>query len=297
MITVVITNCPPKLRGDLSKWLFEINTGVYVGRVSARVRDLLWERICENINQGQATMIFPAQGEQKMEFRVHNTSWEIVDFDGLKLMRRPAANTKHNDMVSKHNEDTYGFSRESKNLKVQNIQKLKKSSLQSDDYTIIDVETTGLSHLKDSIIELGALRVRNGLPSDELSFIIKCDVDIPKEVEKLTGLTNEYLSKEGHDLKEALKRFIEFVNSDLIICYNAPFDYGFIQASCKKVNIPPPRNKYADTLVLAKRKIKGISDYKLQTVAKYFKIDTTGSHRALRDCYITYGIYKKLNEM
>lgn len=297
MITVVITNCPPKLRGDLSKWLFEINTGVYVGRVSARVRDLLWERICENINQGQATMIFPAQGEQKMEFRVHNTSWEIVDFDGLKLMRRPATNTKHNDMVSKHNEHTYGFSRESKNLKVRNIQKSKKLSLQSDDYTIIDVETTGLSHLKDSIIELGALRVRNGLPSEELSFIIKCDVNIPKEVEKLTGLTNEYLSKEGYDLKEVLKRFIEFVNSDLIICYNAPFDYGFIQASCKKVNIPPPKNKYADTLVLAKRKIKGISDYKLQTVAKYFQIDTTGSHRALRDCYITYGIYKKLNEI
>lgn len=297
MITVVITNCPPKLRGDLSKWLFEINTGVYVGRVSARVRDLLWERICENINQGQATMIFPAQGEQKMEFRVHNTSWEIVDFDGLKLMRRPGANLKHDGVISKNVERVSGFSRESKNLKVQNIQKSKKAALQSNDYTIIDVETTGLSHLKDSIIELAALRIRNGLPSEELSFIIKCDGNIPKEIEKLTGLTKEHLSKEGHDLKSALKSFVEFVNSDLIICYNAPFDYSFIQASCKKVNISPPRNKYVDALALAKRMVKGIADYKLQTVAKYFQIDTTGSHRALRDCYITYGIYKKLNEI
>lgn len=297
MITVVITNCPPKLRGDLSKWLFEINTGVYVGRVSARVRDLLWERICENINQGQATMIFPAQGEQKMEFRVHNTSWEIVDFDGLKLMRRPGANLKHDDIISKSGEQVSGFSREAKKLKVQNIQKSKKSSLRSDDYTIIDVETTGLSHLKDSIIELAALRIRNGLPSEELSFIIKCDVNIPEEIVKLTGLTKEYLLKEGHDLKSALKSLIEFVNSDLIICYNAPFDYGFIQSSCKKSDIPILRNKYIDALALAKRMVKGISDYKLQTVAKYFQIDTTGSHRALRDCYITYGIYKKLNEM
>ena len=90
MIVVVLTDCPPKLRGDLSKWLFEINTGVYVGRVNARIREALWNRICENLKHGQATMVYPSQCEQKMEFRVHNTSWEIADFDGLKLMRRPS---------------------------------------------------------------------------------------------------------------------------------------------------------------------------------------------------------------
>lgn len=297
MITVVITNCPPKLRGDISKWLFEINTGVYVGKVSARVRDLLWERICENINQGQATMIFPAQGEQKMEFRVHNTSWEIVDFDGLKLMRRPNMHLKQNDKHFENNSTQLGFSREAKNLKIQSIQKAKKSSMQYDNYTVIDVETTGLSHLTDSIIEIAALRIRNGLPKDELNFEIKCDKSIPKEIEKLTGLTTEYLIKEGRDLENALKEFIEFLNSDLIICYNAPFDYGFIQAACKKLKISQLRNKYVDAHVLAKRKIKEVSDYKLQTVAKYFLVDTYGSHRALRDCYITYGIFKKLNEI
>ena len=89
MVVVVLTDCPPKLRGDLSKWLFEINTGVYVGNISARVRELLWERICDNVQHGQATMVYSAQGEQKLEFCVHNTSWKIVDFDGIKLMRRP----------------------------------------------------------------------------------------------------------------------------------------------------------------------------------------------------------------
>ena len=89
MVVVVLTDCPPKLRGDLSKWFFEINTGVYVGNVSARVRERIWERICENIKHGQATMVYSASGEQKMEFCVHNTSWKIVDFDGIKLMQRP----------------------------------------------------------------------------------------------------------------------------------------------------------------------------------------------------------------
>ncbi len=84
-----MTNCPPKLRGDLSKWLCEINTGVYVGNVSSRVRDALWERVCQNLKNGQATLVFTTAGEQRMDFRTHNTAWEMVDFDGIKLMRRP----------------------------------------------------------------------------------------------------------------------------------------------------------------------------------------------------------------
>lgn len=71
-----MTNCPPKLRGDLSKWLCEINTGVYVGNVSSRVRDALWERVCQNLKNGQATMVLTTAGEQRMDFRTHNTTWE-----------------------------------------------------------------------------------------------------------------------------------------------------------------------------------------------------------------------------
>lgn len=93
MTVVILTDCPPRLRGDLTKWLLEINTGVYVGRVSARVRDQLWERICANVKTGRATMVFRASNEQRMDFRVHNTTWQPVDFDGVKLMRRPLPST------------------------------------------------------------------------------------------------------------------------------------------------------------------------------------------------------------
>lgn len=91
-----MTNCPPKLRGDLSKWLCEINTGVYVGNVSSRVRDALWERVCQNLKNGQATLVFTTAGEQRMDFRTHNTAWETVDFDGIKLMRRPLPQARQN---------------------------------------------------------------------------------------------------------------------------------------------------------------------------------------------------------
>lgn len=75
----------------MSKWLCEINTGVYVGNLSARVRDGLWMRVCENLNNGKAVMVYSSNNEQRLEFRVHNCEWVPVDFDGLTLMKRPLA--------------------------------------------------------------------------------------------------------------------------------------------------------------------------------------------------------------
>ncbi|WP_400203842.1 type I-E CRISPR-associated endoribonuclease Cas2e [Candidatus Methanomassiliicoccus intestinalis] len=90
MIIIVLSSCPSSLRGDLTKWLFEINTNVFVGRVSARVRDDLWERIIKYCKKGKVTMVYNARNEQGFDFRVHNSEWNPIDFDGLKLMRRSA---------------------------------------------------------------------------------------------------------------------------------------------------------------------------------------------------------------
>ena len=89
MVVITLSDCPPKVRGDLSKWLCEINTGVYVGNLSARVRQELWMRVCDNLKNGRATMVYSTQGEQQLNFEVHNSLWEPVDLDGIKLMRRP----------------------------------------------------------------------------------------------------------------------------------------------------------------------------------------------------------------
>ena len=90
MIVISLTECPASLRGDLTKWLLEINPGVFVGRVSARVRENLWKRICEAIKTGKATLVYSVQNEQHLDFKVHNAEWEPIDFDGIKLMLRPS---------------------------------------------------------------------------------------------------------------------------------------------------------------------------------------------------------------
>ena len=89
MIVIVLSACPVSLRGDLTKWLLEINPGVFVGRVSARIREKLWARVLESGGTGRATMVFQADNEQRLEFLVNNADWEPVDFEGVKLIYRP----------------------------------------------------------------------------------------------------------------------------------------------------------------------------------------------------------------
>lgn len=91
MVVVVLTAVPSGLRGHLTRWLLEISPGVFVGRASRRVRDEMWERIVDLCKDGRAIMIETARNEQRMNFRVHRHEWEPVDFDGLELIRRPAA--------------------------------------------------------------------------------------------------------------------------------------------------------------------------------------------------------------
>ena len=91
MITLVLTSCPAGLRGDLTKWLSEIAPGVFVGAPSARVRDMLWDRTVELCRDGRAILVYSANSEQGLEYRVHCHDWVPIDMDGLIMMLRPAA--------------------------------------------------------------------------------------------------------------------------------------------------------------------------------------------------------------
>lgn len=89
MVIVVLTACPVGLRGDLTRWLLEITPGVFVGHVSARVRDRLWDRVVELAKDGRAIMVYSARNEQHLAFRVRGADWQPVDCEGLELVKRP----------------------------------------------------------------------------------------------------------------------------------------------------------------------------------------------------------------
>ncbi len=89
MLVLVLTACPPGLRGYLTRWLLEISAGVFVGHVSKRVRDLVWDRTVSMVRTGRAIMVVSARNEQRLEFTVHGHHWQPVDLDGITLMLRP----------------------------------------------------------------------------------------------------------------------------------------------------------------------------------------------------------------
>ncbi len=89
MVVLVLSACPPGLRGFLTRWMLEISAGVFVGTVSKRVRDLMWDRTVTMTRSGRAIMVFTARNEQGLSFRVHGHHWEPIDIDGITLMLRP----------------------------------------------------------------------------------------------------------------------------------------------------------------------------------------------------------------
>ncbi|WP_084082919.1 type I-E CRISPR-associated endoribonuclease Cas2e [Corynebacterium freneyi] len=92
MVTIVLTACPAGLRGHLTRWLDEVAPGVFVGRVSARLRDRLWGLVLELVGPGKALMVYSSRESEKgYSFRSHRHGWELVDYEGLELVQRPAA--------------------------------------------------------------------------------------------------------------------------------------------------------------------------------------------------------------
>lgn len=110
MVVIVLTACKASLRGELSRWLLEISPGVFVGHIGTRVRELLWERVEQNVRDGRAIMVYSSNNEQHLSFSVHNSAWQPVDCDGLMLIRRPS----HVDSTSSGSGSRHGWSNASK---------------------------------------------------------------------------------------------------------------------------------------------------------------------------------------
>lgn len=288
MVFLSITNCPSSLRGDLSKWLNEINTGVYLGKLSTRVREELWDRICDNIHDGQATMVYSAANAQGFEIKVHNTTWKPTDYEGITLMKRPLKQEQlpQNDLKP-------GFSNASHYERA----KHKYASNYKDTYIVLDLETTGLDSESDRIIEIGALKVVNHSIEDSYQCLVRQDRKIPDVVINLTGITDDMVSKDSICETEALRNLQEFIDSHLVIGYNVKFDVEFVLRACERLGIENRIQKTKDILTIARRKIDYIENYKMETVEKYFGIKSDIHHRALEDCKAANNIYCKLNEI
>lgn len=297
MIVLSLTDCPPALRGELTRWLLEIHTGVYVGHVSARVRDRIWERVQEYAKSGRATMVFSTgKGEQRLDFYTHQSDWEPIDFDGLKLVLRPS--TQRLSQTKSSQNLLAGYSKAARMRKAKQMSRRRRADEPEwTHYAVIDLETTGLSASQDEIIEFGALIVKDDQVEATYQTLVAIEGRLPDEVGKLTGITEDELRQKGKQPFVALAEFLDFLNDLPVVAHHGEFDYAFLRSACAKHSLPLFSNPCKDTMSLSKRYINQVGNYKLETLVEHFGISVSRMHRSLDDCFATMQLYKKLNEI
>ena len=165
-----------------------------------------------------------------------------------------------------------------------------------DDYVVIDIETTGLNPVKDHIIEISALRYRANRKVDEFVTLVAPGVIIPDFITRLTGITDDML-QHAPNVAEAAGDFMDFIGDDIIVGYNVTFDLAFLNEAVSVHLLKNIFNKYIDVMQIAMDKLPFLGRAKQTVVAKYFGLNTEGSHRAFTDCEICNGCYQKLKEL
>ncbi len=160
-----------------------------------------------------------------------------------------------------------------------------------DDYSILDLETTGMFFDPSCIVEISALKVRNNCVVDEFSTLVNPLCHIPSNITAINHITDDMV-KGAPVINDVIDDFIGFVGDDVILGYNnASFDINIIYDSLLSLRGTIFSNDYIDLLHVAKRCHLDLENYKLETLCRYYSLDTTGEHRALKDCYLTKDCY------
>jgi ATP-dependent DNA helicase DinG len=156
------------------------------------------------------------------------------------------------------------------------------------DFIALDIETTGLNIEEDAIIEIGAVRIRDGVIVAEYGTLINPGFMIPAETTRITGIYPEDV-RSAPTLKAVLPQFNEFAGDALLIAHNASFDLGFLRRFGSIKN-----NRSLDTLDLASILLPHIPRYNLGALTKLMNIPLENAHRALDDARATGLLYWEL---
>lgn len=171
--------------------------------------------------------------------------------------------------------------------------------LEEDTFVVFDVETTGLSAVYDTIIELAAVKVKNGEIIDRFESFANPHHPLSATIINLTGITDDLLVN-APEVEAVLKRFHTWVGDAVLVAHNASFDIGFLNVGYKNIGLPKVSNPVIDTLELGRFLYPEMKNHRLNTLAKKLNVELTQHHRAIYDAeatgYILIKMLKDANE-
>lgn len=164
----------------------------------------------------------------------------------------------------------------------------------TDNYTALDLETTGLDPKKDKIIEVGAVRVRNGEVTDRFQSLINQGVVLPDKITQLTGITQEELIMAPY-AEQVIPELLAFLGDDVILGHSVMFDYSFLKKEAVNQGLwKTEQNAMGlDTLKLARVLLPELPSRRLTDLCTHYQIKHH-AHRALGDAESTVGLYQCL---
>ena len=166
------------------------------------------------------------------------------------------------------------------------------------EYVAFDLETTGLSSLHDTIIEIGAAIMKGNEVLSTFQTFVDPHRPLQPKIVDLTGINDQMLAGQP-DISEAMPKFLEYVGNRPLCAHNADFDIGFVTAACEKLGLPF-HPTYVDTLILAQNLMPELGKYKLNIVADALSLPDFNHHRASDDAitcgYLLMRFFKMMQE-
>jgi DNA polymerase III epsilon subunit family exonuclease len=169
----------------------------------------------------------------------------------------------------------------------------KSGELESGAFAVVDIETTGLDPVSNEIIEIGAIKISGGEVKDIFNKLIRPTAQISPEITNLTGITQDMVA-DSPPIKDVLPGFLNFIGDCTLIAHNVDFDIPFLKVSIQKWLKASLDNPTICTLLLSRAILPNLGNHKLHTVARYFKIEISGRHRAIGDAEATLQVWKEL---
>ncbi len=158
--------------------------------------------------------------------------------------------------------------------------------LAEDTYVVFDFETTGLSAVYDTIIELAAVKMKDGEIIDRFESFANPHHKLSATTIDLTGITDD-LVENAPEVPEVLERFREWAGDGILVAHNASFDMGFLNIGYKQMGQSKASNPVIDTLELGRFLYPEFKNHRLNTLCKKFDIELTQHHRAIYDAEAT----------
>ncbi len=159
-----------------------------------------------------------------------------------------------------------------------------------EDYCVVDIETTGLDPETCEIIEIAAVRYRNGIKEAVFSTFVKPERHIPEFITGMTGI-DDTMVENAPDIKTAILDFYNFAGNDMLMGYNVNFDINFLYDNLLRCHGIYLQNDFVDVLRFSRKVLTLLPDRRQTTVAAHYGIEIAGAHRAARDCEICNACY------